>query len=248
MNATRLLLAVLGAAMLFSVSAQAATEPFVPAALPKTVKPEPLPATMTDFPALPPGVSVAVEPCRPALTGLLIPKAGQAAKLNPKISRQIQAIVNADQKTRQGALSEKTNQEDAARRQALLPLIGQAVTAQDFFSVALVFQHGNCLQHLELANKLAYMAMRMTPLEKKFKSEFDDPRWLYAATLDRALKMAGKAQKYGTQYASYDNSCTLLYVVDVNTTDQERAELHTPSLKEAIASAKHMKTPGCISK
>jgi len=71
-------------------------------------------------------------------------------------------------------------------------------------------------------------------------------KWLYAATLDRALMNSGQAQKYGTQYISGSNGqCSRLYVVDPRTTDAERKSYNVPTLEEAIARAKMFATPSC---
>jgi hypothetical protein len=220
-------------------------EPFVADALPETIKPNPIPEGMTDDPVLPAG-AVMIRTCLPSLKNLQIPTDASKAKPDPAISKRIQAIVDADQAARQKPLDDKAVFEDQKRREALLPLIPRAVTAIDFANIALVFQHGDCVPLFMLANKMATLAMKLTPTGQKLDSRYEDPYWLYAATLDRALKTSSKAQKFGTQYTSGGNGeCYRLYLVDPRTSDAERAKYHVPSLQKAIARAKELSPPNC---
>ena len=161
------------------------------------------------------------------------------------ISKQIQVIVNADQAARRGKIASNLETEDLRLRTALMPLIPRAVTSQNFAGIALVFQHGGCVPHWMLANYMALMAIK-TDGEAKKTSSYIDPKWLYAATLDRALMNSGRVQRFGTQYwAGLNGECSRLYVVDPRTTDAERKSYNVPTLEEAIARAKTYATPGC---
>ena len=228
---------------LVAFAQKAKLEPFVPAPLPKTIKPNPIPKTMVENQKLLPGMSID-QICRPSLRGLLVPTDVSSLKPDPIVSKQIQTIVDADQAMRQNNQPFNSS-DDQKRRQKLIPLISRAVTAQDFARISLVFQHGNCVPEIMLANKMASMAIQLTPKGRKLGSQDIDPRWLYAATLDRALMYSDLAQKYGTQYTSHGGRCVRLYVVDPRTTDAERAQYNVPSLKRAIATAKTLKSPGC---
>jgi hypothetical protein len=217
-------------------------EPFAPDALPETIKPNPIPAGMADNPALPPGASIA-RSCLPSLKNLQIPTDVSKAKPDQAISKRIQAIVDADQAARQKPLDDKAVLEDQKRREALMPLIPRAVTANDFANIGLVFQHGDCVPSFMLANKMAAIAIRLT---KKLDSRSIDPYLLYADSLDRALQNSSKAQKFGTQYASgWNGECYRLYLVDPRTTDAERAKYHVLPLQKAIAMAKELSPPNC---
>lgn len=222
---------------------KAKLEPFVPAPLPKTIKPNPIPKTMIENQKLLPGMSMD-RSCRPSLKRLLVPTDVSGLKPDPVVSRQIQTIVDADQAMRQNNKPFNIS-DDQKRREKLLPLIPRAVTAQDFAKISLVFQHGNCVAEIMLANRMASMAIQLTPTKKTLKAQDIDPRWLYAATIDRALMYSDLAQKYGTQYASQGGPCMRLYVVDPRTTDAERAAYNLPSLKQAIAKNKTINGPGC---
>ena len=220
-------------------------EPFVPDVLPVTIKPNPIPTGMADNPALPAG-AVMIRTCLPSLKNLQIPTDVTKAKPDRVISKRIQAIVDADQAARQKPLDDKSILEDQKRREALLPLIPRAVTVNDFANIALVFQHGDCVPLYMLANKIAALAMRLVSVGSKIDSRYEDPFWLYAATLDRALQNSSKAQKFGTQYAGgLDGECYRLYIVDPRTTDAERAKYHVPILEKAIARAKELSEPNC---
>ena len=220
-------------------------EPFVPDALPETIKPNPIPEGMADNPVLPPG-AVMIRKCLPSLNNLQIPTDISKAKPDQAISKRIQAIVDADQAARQKPLDSKAVLEDQKRREALMPLIPRAVTANDFANIGLVFQHGDCVPLFMLANKMATLAMKLTPTGQKLDSRYEDPYWLYAATLDRALQNSSKAQKFGTQYVSgWNGECFRLYLVDPRTTDEERAKYHVLPLQKAIARAKELSPPNC---
>jgi hypothetical protein len=222
---------------------KAKLEPFVLAPLPQTIKPNPIPKTMTENQKLPPGASF-VRNCLPSIKGLLVPVDVSNVKPDPVVSGQIQTIVDADQAMRQNNQPFKVS-DDQKRREKLLPLIPRAVTALDFANISLVFQHGDCVPLFMLANRMASMAIELIPSGKTFESRYENPHWLYAATLDRALMYSDLAQKFGTQYLTPSESCTKLYVVDPRTTDAERAEYGVPSLKQAIAQAKTFDRPGC---
>ena len=232
-----LIAALLGVSL---AQSSAVLEVFVPAPLPKTIKPNPVPKTMSELPS---GVSLGGS-CSPSLKNLQVPTDVSNAKADAMISKQIQVIVNADQAARRGKIASNLETEDLRLRTALMPLIPRA-TSQNFAGIALVFQHGGCVPHWMLANYMALMAIK-TDGEAKKTSSYIDPKWLYASTLDRALMNSKRAQKYGTQYfSSSNNECTRLYVVDPRTTDAERKSYNVPTLEEAIARAKMFATPGC---
>ena len=238
---TRVLLLI--AALFGVVLAQsgAVLEAFVPAQLPQTQMPNPIPKMMTTIPA---NMSIS-GPCLPSLKGLKVPVDVSGAKPNPIVSKRIQAIVDADQAARQGTLTAAEVTKDQKRRAALLPLIPQAVSSQDFASIALVFQHGDCVPLLMLANRMAQMAMQTAAPNAKYASESLDPKWLYAVTLDRALMNSRRAQKFGSQYFAVNGECLRVYVADPRTTDAERKSYHLLTLQEAFDDAKTYATPGC---
>jgi hypothetical protein len=218
-------------------------EVFKPAALPETITPNPVPKTMS---VLAPG-AVMSSGCLPSLKNLRVPTDTSNAKPDAVVSKKIQVIVDADQAARTGeTISDKVVLEDRKRREALMPLIPLSVTSQDFSNIALVFQHGGCVSHFMLANRMALMGIQTAEARAANGSKYVNPKWLYAATLDRALMNSGRAQKFGTQYfGGFHGECTRLYVVDPRTTDAERAQYDVPPLNKAIENARAMATPGC---
>jgi hypothetical protein len=212
--------------------------PFKPIALPETIKPNPIPKGMTDFPSNQIRMPLS---CSPEVRQLQVPTEASSIPIDAGASRKIQAIVDADQDARKNITADtdwqKLTREDQERRQQLLELIPLAATATDFANIALVFQHGDCTDHYLLANYFATLGMK----------ENDLALWLVAATMDRALMNSGKAQKYGTQYIARDpqGKCFALYVVDPHTTDAERVALRVPTLEEAINQAKTFGANDC---
>jgi hypothetical protein len=217
-------------------------ELFKPVPLPETVMPNPIPEGMIGLPQGFIGMSENLSSCTtPSLDGLQVPVDVTGVKADDAVSKKIQDIVDADQAARNvqdfsKVDWEKVSREDAERRTALLALIPNAVSADDFANIALVFQHGDCIGHYMLANHFARLGASGSELA----------RWLIAATLDRALMNTGRAQKYGTQYTSIgETNCFALYVVDPRTTDEERLKFRVPILTKALAQAKEFNAPGC---
>jgi hypothetical protein len=123
-------------------------------------------------------------------------------------------------------------QRDRIRRQRVEELIASEAlqVAEDYFHAAIIFQHGETLEHYwqahELAKKGAELGHRAS-------------RWLTAAAYDRWLMRQGKPQAYGTQYILKEGKW-VLYEVDPATTDAQRAEWNVPSLAEALRRAEEM--------
>jgi hypothetical protein len=233
----KLLLVLLGFSSAIALAAGTLV-PFKPVSLPETIKPDPIPKGMTDFPA---NQIQTTSSCSPEVRQLQVPTQTSSTPIDASASQKIQVIVDADQNARKNITADtdwqKLMREDQDRRQQLLELIPLASTATDFANIALVFQHGDCINHYLLANYFATLGMK----------ENDLARWLVAATMDRALMNAGRAQKYGTQYVPRDSQgkCFALYVVDPRTTDAERVALRVPTLEEAINRAKMFNAADC---
>ena len=98
--------------------------------------------------------------------------------------------------------------------------------AQDYHHAALIFQHGETIEHYKKANELAVKAVELGD---------NSARWLAAASLDRSLLMERKAQKYGTQFKLDDNGkWELALPIDLSITDEERVKWDVPPLKDAL--------------
>lgn len=107
----------------------------------------------------------------------------------------MKAIYDADQSDRQSPHVNwnTVSAADAKRRAEVRTLLdaGKLHTGEDFREAAFIFQHGDKAGDYLLAHVLAMAAMSK-----------GDPTaaWIAAATLDRYLQAAGKAQIFGTQF------------------------------------------------
>jgi hypothetical protein len=152
------------------------------------------------------------------------------------MNEELQALYEQDQADRQAfeQLDRKQLQQvlkrDRERRQRVEVLLRSEMiqTPEDFFHAAMIFQHGEKLEHFWKAHELARRG-----------AELGHPncRWLSAAAYDRWLMNQGKPQKYGTQYTSHDNKPYQLWDVDPSTTDEESAAWNVPPLAEALQQA-----------
>lgn len=170
----------------------------------------------------------------PAFTALLarIPTLPVAVK-NEGANSELVKIGEEDQLDRRGPHGPSTPEEwkvvterDRQRRQRVSELLaaGAAKTGADFFSAAIVFQHGDTLEDYARARDLAAEAAR---------KGHPAGLWLTAAAWDRWLMQAGKPQRFGTQYKLDDATKQMrLYPVDPTVTDEERERWGFPSLAE----------------
>jgi hypothetical protein len=118
-------------------------------------------------------------------------------------------------------------QRDAVRRQKVLNQHrrGKLKTARDYYHAAYIFQHGNCLAHIKRAHTFAAEALQ--------RGGCDGARWLFAASWDRQLVLAGYKQKFGTQYRLVTrgkHSRMQLFPVDRRTSDKLRLAYEVPAL------------------
>jgi hypothetical protein len=162
------------------------------------------------------------EPCDPPVGSITL-----GDNESPTITARMHELFAADQGARQSPPLDwsRLSQEDAQRRHEILRYLttGQVSTAESLYYAAFMFQHGNCPEHYDLAHQLA---------EYSLQRGFTRARWLYAATLDRALMSRGLRQKYGTQYVSYGNGPLERYPCDPSTTDEERRQYDVPPFHE----------------
>lgn len=146
------------------------------------------------------------------------------------MNQQLLQLYEADIKDRNENVSpEELDVRDKQRILQVEKLISQDrdFVAQDYHHAALIFQHGDSVEHYQKAHKLAKKAVEMGD---------NSAKWLTAASLDRLLLMEGKAQKYGTQFKHNDNGLwELALPIDPTTTDEERITWNVPPLKDAFA-------------
>lgn len=167
------------------------------------------------------------EPCGPPL-GLIT----LGDHESPAISTRMRELFAADQAIRQSMPIDLSllTQEDTQRRHEVLRYLttSQIGAAESLYYAAFIFQHGNCPEHYDLAHYLA---------EQAVQRGYTKARWIYAATLDRALMSRGLPQKYGTQYVAYGDGPLELYSCDPNTTDEERQQYDVPPLQQLLRKA-----------
>jgi hypothetical protein len=127
---------------------------------------------------------------------------------------------------------EHLGERDRIRRQRVEELIANEPlqVAEDYFHAAMIFQHGETLEHYWQAHVLA---------KKGAELGHRISRWLTAAAYDRWLMNQGKPQAYGTQYISREGKW-VLYKVDPAITDAQRAEWNVPPLAQALQRAEEM--------
>ena len=143
------------------------------------------------------------------------------------MNEKLRQLYEEDILDRNNIHSEELYSRDQARRKETERVLGELtdLAAEDFHHAALIFQHGETLEHYKKAHELAMKAVSMGD---------DSARWLAAAALDRSLVMSGQPQKYGTQFKlNEENRWEMILPVDASTTDEERARWHVPPLGEA---------------
>ena len=146
------------------------------------------------------------------------------------VNPELAAIFAADQADRADwqtidwAVVAPRDQARLRRVQAILAE-GGAVTADDYYHAAMVFQHGVEVEHTERAHELARQAVALEPAHK-------EARWLCCASEDRALIERGERQRWGTQFEQVDGHWRVA-PVDGSVDDDERARWNVPPLAEA---------------
>jgi len=146
---------------------------------------------------------------------------------------ELAAIYRADQQARTDTATidwSVVSREDAARRARVLALMreGALRTAADHYHAAMVFQHGDGLEDIRIANALSTLATMLAPDEPRY-------RWLVAASWDRIMTTQLQPQWYGTQFHGSDQGLFLYPVADGAVDDAERQRMGVPSLAESQA-------------
>ncbi len=177
--------------------------------------------------------SAPAKPSQPQAT----PPGPQPIDDNPELIR----IYREDQADRSGEPDQidwlAVGPRDHARKARVAEILaaGGARTSDDYFSAAMVYQHGDSVEDFQRAHDLAAKAVELDPTN-------DTAKWLAAAAEDRYLMNLGKPQRYGTQFRK-TNGKWELYQVDPSVTDEERARWGVPPLAEAKRRADEMNQP-----
>jgi hypothetical protein len=120
---------------------------------------------------------------------------------------------------------------DAERRINMQKLLdgGAVNNSKDYYCAAVVFQHGDNEEDIQLAHALAVVSAKLNPHLK-------NTRYMVAATWDRYMVMRKRPQWYGTQYVRGNDNRWVLHPVDESAVDDDaRRKLAVPTLAEARA-------------
>lgn len=131
------------------------------------------------------------------------PKAMIDRATNATDNAEMKAIVDADQKAREGLIGshtspeaiEKMIEQDFARLKRTKEIVaeGKLTTANDYFNAGLVCQHGVMFEDYALAHELAVCGSILG---------HKSAAWLSGASYDRMLVNSGYPQRFGTQYSA----------------------------------------------
>jgi len=154
-------------------------------------------------------------------------------------NQELKSLYQADQAARSSSninwkiLSEK----DKQRRERVMRIIQSEglSTGDDYYHSAMIFQHGETAEEIQMAYSLATISYHLSPGNKK-------ARWLIAAAWDRIMMRKNMPQWYGTQYskASPDEPWELYKIDETAVTDEERVKMNVPPLYEAKERVKEM--------
>jgi hypothetical protein len=143
------------------------------------------------------------------------------AVLGTSDSAKATALYVEDQQDRQNPPADwrQVSLRDSRRRQDAMQLLkdGQLHTGEDFYHVAMLYQHSSTPSEYLLAHTLAMVSLAYGA---------KDARWLVAATLDRYLRSVWRPQVFGTQYSEQPwQSHFSLAPMDELVSDSERIVL-----------------------
>jgi hypothetical protein len=173
---------------------------------------------------------------------LLAQMIARSAALRSALDAELAQIYADDQADRNETYEKidwsKVTPRDQARRKRVDEILaaGGARLAEDFYNAAMIYQHGESSAEIERAHGLALEAVALDP-------EHEAARWLAAASEDRVLLYAYKAQKWGTQYKKVDGHW-IIWPVDPAITDAQRAAWGVQPLAAAQVFVDRMNASG----
>ena len=129
------------------------------------------------------------------------------------------------------ALYTQMRSDDAARRLEVRALLdGEPLEPEDLHHAAVVLHHGETLDDINLARRLASRAA---------EAGHGPSRYLAASTLDRWLMVQGLPQVYGTNIVP-DGRGYRVWDTEPSTTDDQRAEWDVPPLEQLHERARQL--------
>ncbi|MBZ4416210.1 hypothetical protein [Myxococcus sp. RHSTA-1-4] len=154
---------------------------------------------------------------------MLEPHAAENAELQ-RLYQEDQADRSPPPATKEGWKEVSARDEQRRLRVKELVAAGALKNGGDFVAAAFVFQHGNTLEDYAMARRMGAEAAKLG---------HPAGLWIAAAAWDRWLMMAGRPQRFGTQYQIDPNTKEAkLYQVDPGVPDEERARWGFPPLAE----------------
>ncbi len=122
---------------------------------------------------------------------------------------------------------------DLARQARVRELLdsGAVKTGKDYYHAAMVYQHAEGADGVQVAHELAMIGACLGD---------KNSRWLAAASYDRMLMNLDRPQRFGTQYRSDENGVMKLYRCSEGVSDAMRSALNVPSLAKAKEREKEM--------
>lgn len=146
-------------------------------------------------------------------------------------SAELRAMFEADQADRQDITAinwHEVSERDAAREARVRRMLadGTVNTGPDYYHAAMVCQHSDSVEGIQLAHELAMISASLGDRHA---------RWLAAASYDRLLHRLKQPQRFGTQYFQQGDEPLSLVEVSPGVTDSMRRALNVPTLEEAKA-------------
>jgi len=168
---------------------------------------------------------------------VLVLLASISAEAFAQNNAELAAMFAADQAARRGENIDwaVVNAQDAGRRSEVMSILnaGGIQTALDYYSAAMIFQHGDSEEEIRLAHSFATISAAL--------GNTSAANWLKAASWDRLMLRYEQPQWYGTQYVMDESGRWMLYEVHPDAvTDEQRVAWSVPSLAEAQARVAQM--------
>lgn len=150
---------------------------------------------------------------------------------------ELEKLFNQDQEERRSGKFSSAEEEKQRRINAEL-IISEITspTKEDYYHVAVLFNHGSSVDDYKKANEYAQKSFNLG-LFQPSDSNLPDNRWLNAATFDRLQIEQGLQQKYGTQRYGRGDKIDQLFEVKDHSIDREainknRSKLGLDSLEQ----------------
>jgi hypothetical protein len=148
----------------------------------------------------------------------------------------LEKLFNEDQNERRVGKPSSSEEEKRRRTEAELIISDISPTKEDYYHIAVLFNHGSSIDDYKKANEYAQKSLGLGFFQPSDPNLLDN-RWLTAATFDRLQIEQGMPQKYGTQrYGRGENIDQLIETkgspLDREQINRNRAELNLDTLEQ----------------